>query len=129
MYVHVWKVTIEAVDGKYFLKCNNMQQKNRGMPWHNMLRVIDNRNVPENDFADVSMFDIRNWKMFNAHYGEDNNLGKQLMDAQHQCFKYDNAGVQLKYVENVRGSPDLSQYPILGHDTTDDDFAEMQFVM
>ena len=93
MYVRVWKVTIEAVDGKYLLKCSNMQQKNRGMPWHNMLRVIDNRKVPENDLADVSMFDIRNWKMVNAHYGEDNNLGKQLMDAQHQCFKYENAGI------------------------------------
>ena len=38
------------------------------------------------------MVDVRYWKLYDAFYGEDSELGKSLYKGQEQCIKYEKMG-------------------------------------
>ena len=112
-----------------FVKCSCFKWKRRGYPCSCFFRVVDNGKTPLDEMMDISMIDVRSWKAFSAYYGDESKMGDLLMQAQNDSFLYEKEGIQISssLCSRLEGCEDLS-YPILGPNTTADDFEEMDFV-
>ena len=109
-----------------FLKCSCFKWKRLGVPCRCFFRTIDNGKLDLSEMIDLSMVDIRYWKVFNARYGDGTKLSEYLYRAQVQSFKYENDGIQVSnsLLSKVVGGH-TQTYPILGPNTTMEDFNEM----
>ena len=50
---------------------------------------------PISERVSVEMVDVRYLKTFNAHYGEDTNIGNALLKLQTQCFQFEEFGIPI----------------------------------
>ena len=136
VFLRVRQVKVNSTVDKSFLLCDCKKWKKRGLPCRCFFRSVDNGEVEINGMLDLGMIDIRYWKVYHSHYGEmDDESGKftdlaqSLYQAQSQSFKYENEGIQVsdELLSKIIGSKDAS-YPILGPNTTMEDYEEMQYV-
>ena len=94
-----------------------------------MFCVFDNGKLHQDQMLDLGMIDVFFWKMYNAYYGQDSSIGKHLMEAQEECFKHENDGIELKedMCALVTGDVNSSfSQPKLGRTTTEKDMLEMK---
>ena len=91
---------------------------------------MDNGRLSLKDIMTVGMVDVSWLKLFHSHYGKKDDVGKELLTAQRQCFLDEEHGtcISTKVATSVRGCSHAI-YPILGPDTTEQDLKEAQFVM
>jgi hypothetical protein len=82
---------------------------------------------------EIQMFHVRCWKVFDAHYGNDSELGHLLSKAQHEYFEHEKNGIPVprKVIEDsgLLNSLSVDSFPMYCHDTNDDDYEEAKFVM
>ena len=131
-FVRVRKLTIEDINGQTFVKCSCMKWKRLGNVCRCFARIVDNGKVSESLMVSPGMVDIRQWKMYAAHYGDTNEngepteLAKRLFEAQALCVKNEDNGIPISKSlrDMIVGSPE-DVYPKLGPDTTKDDYEEM----
>jgi len=115
---------------KFFVSCTCGGRNREGIPCQCFWAITDNDVIEEEEVVDIGMVDVRFLKAFNAHYGDDTELGKWLYKAQRDCFEYENEGTQVSedYAQKLVGNED-DEYPILGKNTSWDDFREAEFVL
>ncbi len=92
--------------------------------------ISDNDKINESEAVDLGMIDVRYWKLFNAKYADDDEIGTALYDAQTQCFKYEGQGVQVSqsFADKLAGDED-DVYPILSNNTSQEEYDEAMWVM
>jgi hypothetical protein len=61
-----------------------------------MFCVFDNGKLHQDQMLDLGIIDVRFWKMYSAYYGQDPSIGKRLTEAQEECFKHKNDGIEVK---------------------------------
>jgi len=78
----------------------------------------------------VEMVDVSWQKIFQSHFGNADGIGEALMEAQEECFLYEDHGTCLceAVAKKILGDKN-TDYPILGPNTTQEDYKEAQFVM
>lgn len=116
--------------GKQFVKCSCRKWKRRGHPCECFFRIVDNGSLSEEQMLDLTMIDVRFWKAYAAHYGENTQIGKDLLEAQAECFQYENDGIEIS--DTVCFSllgPEDGSYPLLGPNTSSSDMREMEYVL
>jgi len=131
-FVRVREVSINNVDGHSFVRCSCMKWKKLGNVCRCFARVVDNGSVTENEMVSPGMVDVRHWKMYAAHYGEQDDSGnftdmaQSLFKAQALCVKNEDNGIPISNTlrDKIVGS-DMVEYPILGPNTTQEDYKEM----
>ena len=74
-----------------------------------MFCVFDNGKLSTNQMLDLGMIDVRFWKMYSTFYGDDSLIGRSLMEAQEECFKHENNGIELKHDMCALVTGDLNQ--------------------
>ena len=129
VFCRVWELRVNNFNGRTFIKCSCKKRTKIGVPCRCFARVIDNGSVLPSEMLDIGMIDIRYWKIFNAHYGSDTEIGRSLLEAQKQCFFYEHAGIAVNanVVDKIVGD-EKAEYPILGPNTTMTDYEEMNYV-
>ena len=128
IFCRVRELRVNDLGSRTFIKCTCKKRVKLGIPCRCFARIIDNGSVHADEMMDMAMIDIRYWKIFHAHYGEDSKVGQYLLEAQRQCFLYEHAGIAVKQslLSKIVGDED-SEYPILGPNTTSTDYKEMLF--
>jgi hypothetical protein len=132
IFLRVRILDIHTILGKKFIKCTCKKWKRRGHPCECMFCVFDNGKLSPNEMLDLGMIDVRFWKMYSAFYGDNSLIGKSLMEAQEECFKHENNGIELKHDTCALVTGDLNQSfarPKLGRNTTHDDLLQMKYVL
>ena len=72
------------------MTCTCCERTKIGVPCSCLFRIARDANIPMNLIMDVGMFDVRYLKVFNAHYGgEDDKLADMLYAAQDVSIVYD----------------------------------------
>ena len=74
------------------------------------------------------MIDVCYWKLFNAKYADNDDIGAALYDAQIQCFKYEGMGTHVteRFADKLAGDED-DVYPKLSKYTSQEEFDEAMF--
>lgn len=116
---------LQEINGSYFMHCSCGFYHRTGVPCPHFFYVFPT--------IEIEMFHVRCWKVFDAYYGHDSNLGKLLSKAQHEYFENEKNGIPVSR-KVIEESGLLNQYsadafPIFCHDTNDDDYEEAKFVM
>lgn len=130
-FMRVRQLTVKKhSSGKIFVPCDCHYRTRIGVPCECFFNIAENSSIPSENIVDIGMVDVRYLKLFNAHYGEDTDLGRKLYAAQEQCFMHEGEGTQIspEFMDKLVGSGD-SVYPILGRNTTQEDFEEAMFVL
>ena len=129
-YYRVRTVTLHEEEQRNFMKCTDNCRTRIGVPCECFFNICQSCGLNDKDTLDLGMIDVRHLKLFHSRYGEDNEIGSLLYDAQAQCFEHEGKGVQVseEFVAQVIGHEDLC-YPILGPGTTQTEFDEALFVM
>ena len=158
-FMRVRELTVvHSACGRPFVKCTCNARKRHGVPCSCFFKLADDANIPISERVSVEMVDVRYLKIFNAHYGEDTDIGNALLKLQTQCFQFEDFGIPistsfLKRLTKTRvivpkksslfdgsSSDDESwcsgeedndhcpSYPILGKYTTDEDLEEAMHV-
>ena len=70
---------------KFFVSCTCGGRNREGIPCQCFWAITDNDVIREEEVVDIGMVDVRFLKAFNAHYGDDTELGKWLYKAQRDC--------------------------------------------
>ena len=80
--------------------------------------------------GDIGMVDVRYLKLFNAHYGEESELGALLYDAQKQCFSCEKESTKVKedFANKLIGDED-DVYSRFVPNITKDDLREATYVL
>ena len=65
----VRKLVLHSHLGKHFIKCSCGFRERVGIPCRHMLCVLDGE-------IDINMMDVRLWKAFHKHYGEESKIGE-----------------------------------------------------
>ena len=65
----VWKLAICMNLGKCYITCSCGFRERVGIPCRHMLCVLDGQ-------VEVSMMDVRWWKAFHKHFGEESRIGE-----------------------------------------------------
>ena len=76
------------------------------------------------------MVDVWYLKVYNSNYGDSGTGGELMYKAQEECFENHNKGVLVSdaVASQLKGI-DTSEYPMLGPNTTKDDYKEAAFIM
>lgn len=130
-FLRVRQLTVnEHSNGKCFVPCDCHYRTRVGVPCECFFNIAHNANIPEEEIVDIGMVDVRYLKLYNANYGDDTDLGRQLCKAQEQCFLYEKEGTQISeaFKKKLVGDDD-TVYPILGENTSQEDFDEAMFVL
>ena len=78
----------------------------------------------------VEMVGVSWQKIFQSHFGNADDIGEALMEAQEECFLYEDHGTNLcdAAAKKILGDKN-TDYPVFGPNTTQEDYKEAQFVM
>ena len=160
---------VQHSDGRNFVQCTCNRRVPNGMPCDCFYRQARNAEIPTEKIMDICMFDVRWLKIYNAHYGCDDDemdgLGAMLYQAQKECFLTEGMGIQISdeyrdmllegkdyggaqkialpsndHTTGHKFDDDSSEnnsqcfdneniYPILGPNTTREDFDEAMWVL
>ena len=127
-YLHVKKVTVNRNSGHNFLHCSCGFYDRIGIPCHHVFCVTN--------AMSAEMFHVRFWKIFNVYYGEQNDVGECVSDAQQWHFDNEYLGVPVSdtVLKNSREyfcgeDPGKTRFPVLLENTTEKDYAEAKFVL
>ena len=93
-YCRVHKLTIktDAIDGKTFIHCSCCFRNRIGLPFSCFWKLLDLPSIDEVEKINMTMVDVRYWKLYDAFYGDDTDLGKSLYKGQEQCMRYEKMG-------------------------------------
>jgi hypothetical protein len=120
----VRKLRLMEVNGHHFLHCSCGFYHRTGVPCPHFFFVFPH--------IEIEMFHVRCWKSYNAHYGDDDELGDALRIAQKQHFDNEKNGIpvpkriiDLSCVLNDEGAV----YPLKLRTTNDNDCSKAKFVL
>ena len=82
---HIRKLDLRQRNDQYFLHCSCGFFNRVGIPCPHFFFVFPH--------MEIEMFHIRNWKVFDAFYACESDLGKYLHQAQDQYFLNENHGI------------------------------------
>ena len=131
-FLQVRILDIHSVLGKQLIKCICKKWKRRGHPCECMFCVFNDGKLHPDQMLDLGMIDVRFWKMYSAFYGDDSLIGTSLMEAQEECFKHENNGIELKHNMCTLVTGHLNQsfpQPTRGRNTTEHDLLQMKYVL
>ena len=129
-FYRVHKLHTYESDGDCFVHCSCGGRINEGVPCTCFFAISEGK-IDAKNIMDLGMIDVRYLRSFNARYGDDSDLGETLYDAQQECFARENDGTKISqsYMEHLLQVDENVSYPILGPNTTEDDFDEAEFVI
>ena len=117
-------------DGRTFVPCSCKRREREGVPCSCFFKISDDANVPSENIVDLDMIDPRYYKVYNSHCGDDSEMGRLIHKAQQRSFDTEGLGVMIKDETAHALTGTLSApYPILGKNTTMEDFLEAKFVI
>lgn len=91
-FVRVHEITGIKEDNQCFFPCDCYERQRIGCPCKCFYEIAASADVPIDKRTEIGMFDIRMLKIFNSHYGEleddgrNTEIANKLYDAQHQSF-------------------------------------------
>ena len=130
-FIRVRTLTLETgCDGRHFVPCSCKRREREGVPCHCFFKISDDANVSPENIVDLDQVDPRYWKVYNSHYGDKTEMGQLMHQAQRRSFETEGLGVMItdSTAHKLTGGQS-SPYPILGKNTTMEDFLEAKFVM
>ena len=130
-FVRVRTLTLETgSDGRTCVPCDCHGREREGVPCSCFLKISDDANFPSENIVDLGMIDPCYYKIYNSHYGEDSENSLLMHKAQQRSFDTEGLGVMIMEETARALTGTLSTpYPILGNNTTMEDFLEAQFVI
>ena len=125
------KLNITKEDGIYFVWCSCGIRQRVGVPCPCFFAIARSKGIESEEIIDLGMVEARYLKLYNAHYGEDSPIGKNIHYAQQQCVLYQDLGTQISesFAEKLLSVDDNATYPILGSNTSPDDIREAMYVL
>ena len=112
------------------MPCSCKRREREGVPCSCFFKISDDAKVSSENIVDLDQIDPRYWKVYNSHYGDDSEMGQLMHQAQQRSFDTEGLGVMItdKTAHALTGAQS-APYPILGKNTTMEDFLEAKFVM
>ena len=65
-------------DEDFFVKCICGVRDRVGVPCECFFNIADNGSIGSEEIIDIGMIEARYLKLYNAHYGERNDMGKTV---------------------------------------------------
>ena len=146
-FMRVRVISVVQKDGKNFGQCECLERTRCGLPCSCFLGIADNGLITIEKIVDIGMVDCRYLKMYVTSYGSDTAAGDLMHDAQVECFAHEHDGIKItdefyrllideegleKTKADIRqsgGDVENELFPILGPNTTMNDFEEAEYVM
>ena len=130
-FMRVRQLNVVNDDDDFFVKCICGVRDRVGVPCECFFSIADNGSIGSEEIIDIGMIEARYLKLYNAHYGERNDMGKTVYQAQEQCVRQQGKGVKVStvFADKLLHEIPNKTYPILGKNTTDDDLREAMYVM
>ena len=85
-------IKTDVFDGKKFIHCSCCFRNRIGIPFSCFWKLLDVETIDQYEKLNMSMVDVRYWKLYDAFYGENTELGKSLYMGQEQCIKNEKMG-------------------------------------
>ena len=133
--LRVRQLTVSPSDDGGYILCSCCKSIRYGVPCSCLLKIADNAGITVDKIVDVGMVDVTYTKLFNSSFGLNNDTDQILLQAQKQCFDNEHKGtkVNTEYIHKLcsssQGQSPSIESPLIGKNTTQDDYEQAMFVL
>ena len=133
--LRVRQLTVSPSDDGGYISCSCCQSIRYGVPCSCLLKIADDAGITVDKIVDVGMVDVTYTKLFNSSFGLNNDTDQILLQAQKQCFDNEHKGtkVNTEYIHKLcscsQGQSPSIESPLIGTNTTQDDYEQAMFVL
>ena len=122
---------VSDLSGAKYARCICGEREGVGVPCSGFYKMCEDAGVSNQDMVHTCMVDVRYLKLYHTHYGKEGVIGDLMLQGQKDSFANEGKGTEIteELMHVLCASSTETAYPVLGKNTTNEDFVEASFAL